>query len=207
MSDDTDIYDEIARAVGDVCLHWVTIEDVINDLISHLAVYIHSDFENPATGDILHITLSQMDVRQKIATSKVLAHHINTPDSPNFYDQTASLLNYLDNTVRPERNRYVHDYWSVEGEEIIRAKFGAKVHRPQSRQRILSMWSERRYKNLDAAQAFIENLGLAYEDLVELDNHIAWLMSRRDSLSTHQQPLPPEWRSLTHHDWRDPSTL
>lgn len=206
MTDTYSRYDQIAHAIGDVCLWWVSDENVVHDIILHLATYLHSGFDQKEAWDILHLTVSHMDARQKIATAKVLAHHVQTPHSPTFYEQAESLLNYLDNVARPERNRYVHDYWTSDGAEVVRVRYGPKVHRPSSRERSLSQWTERRYPSLEAIHAFAKNLELVYRDLVDLDNHIAWLVGQRDSPGPHQQPLPQEWQSLGHRDWREPNT-
>jgi hypothetical protein len=207
MADDRNIYDEIALIVGDVCLRWASIESVIHDICLHLADEIDgSDFSHRKAWDLLHVALSQMDIRQKIAVAKVYAHQIKNPYPGDFYDRTESLLNYIDNAVRLERNRYIHDEWETEGSEIVRAKLGATVQRPQSHQRIIAIWSERRYQNLEAMREFVKNLEFVYADLVDLDAQTAnfdWPPERR----AKQPPLiPQEWRSLAHHGWRGPHT-
>ncbi|MEQ9247644.1 MAG: hypothetical protein RLO21_16835, partial [Nitratireductor sp.] len=154
---------------------------------------------------ILHLTLASLDIRGKIVTAKALAHQIDEIDSPGFYDRVEELLNYVDNELRPERNRYVHDNWSIAGSAAMRMRLAPKITRPQARQRDLTMWSGRRYPSITAALAFVKNLQLADGDLVQLDNHIAWMVSQRDLQPGSPQPLLPEWQSLAHRDWREPS--
>jgi hypothetical protein len=199
-SDQHGVYDQIALAIGDACIWWVTIEHVVHDIILHLAVYLDPAFKaTTAARDILHTTLASMDSREKVATAKALAHSVNTSDSPDFYERTEELLNYVDNVLRPERNRYIHDLWEIDGKAIIRLKIGARVIRPRPRKRELQLWTQRTYQSIESIREFVTTLELAYRDLVELDNHIAWLCGQRERRASHLQPLPREWRSLARH--------
>lgn len=191
-------------AIGDTCIRWGILESIVHDIALHLAMYLDPAFKTETARHILHLTLSNMDPREKTATAKALAHKVNTTDSPDFYEKADALLNHLDNILRPERNRYVHDIWAHDGQSFVRLKLGARVIRPQARQRELHLWTERRYENVKAIRGFVTNLELAQLDLIDLDNHIAWLMGQREQPGAHRQPLPREWRSLAHRDWREP---
>ncbi|MDO8378597.1 hypothetical protein [Phenylobacterium sp.] len=195
----------VVNAIGSLALHWAYINGIIHDLSLHIAAALNPAFENPDEApprpwDIMNTALSNMDERAKIATVKALAHHVDETRSPQFYERTAKLLDYVDNTLRPERNRWMHDHWEF-GDVISRVKLGAQVRRPQSRQRELQLWSERQYESVEEVEAFITNLEHASDDLVALDNHIAWIAGLRDGPSTFEQPLPVEWASIAHKDW------
>jgi hypothetical protein len=202
MSKPETTYDQIAKAIGNVCIWWTELEGVTHDIILHMAVCLEPSFERQTPWDILHITLSNDDVRQKFATAKLLAHMIEYESSPKFYERVEKLFNYLDNIARPERNRYVHDGWSHEGQEVVRSRMGAKIERVQARQRVIALWTERRFPNIAAIESFVTNLQLAYEDLVTLDNHIAWLTGQKGQPPKSLQPLPLDWKSLAHHELR-----
>jgi hypothetical protein len=202
MTETKPTFDQIARAIGNVCIWWTAIESTTHDIILHMASCLDPTFDRHIARDVLHITISNEDIRQKFATAKLLAHMIEYESSPKFYEKVEKLLNYLDNVARPERNRYVHDDWSHDGNEIIRSRLGAKIERVQSRQRSIALWTERRFPSIEAIESFVTNLEDAHLDLAELDNHIAWLTEQNGQPPKHPQPLPLEWKSLTHHESR-----
>lgn len=198
------IYDEIIRAVGDVCYWWVAIEDVIFGLSLHLACYVDDAFERPIPWQVFRIALTNTDIRSKIATTKALAHAVDSKGSPDFFERVESLLNFVDSTLRSERNRYVHDTWSVDNSDytVSRAKPGAIVRRaPGSGSRKLTFDVARHFGSPDEIKRFVEALRLAYDDLAVLDGHIAWLTGQKEQPSAHRQPLPPVWTSFAHRDW------
>jgi hypothetical protein len=139
-----DPYAEIARVIGEVCLSWSDIEEVVRDISLHLAAYLDRAFDEESKISLLLIPITQMDIRGKIATAKALAHLPNNPKTPDFYDRAATLLNHVDNELRNERNRYVHDAWRAEGAALTRIHSGPKVSRPTAHMRILSLETERR---------------------------------------------------------------
>jgi hypothetical protein len=114
-------------------------------------------------------------------------------------------MNYLDNDVRPERNRYIHDSWMGDGKSARRTNRSPKIERTQSRTSVLQLWTEREYPDVEQVGHFVRNLELLWDDLCLLDGHIAWLTDELKRPSGFQQPLPQEWRSLAHRDWRAPS--
>jgi len=199
MVNNDDPYDQLAKIIGDVCIWWSAIEGIIHDLNLHQAVCIDKAFDHSKAWDVLHITLSQMDLRLKIKSALALAHNIETPLSPKYYDRVEKLLNHVDNVARPERNRYIHDYWSYEDGTVRRSKLGAVVRRPQARERTLDLWTDKSFPNIEATRSFATSLELIYSDLVTLDNHLAWLCVQQVTPGSHAQPLPEEWQSLAHH--------
>ena len=175
-SDQKHVYDQIALAIGDACIWWATLEHIVHDVILHLAAYLEPAFEAKAVRRILHITLSNMDSREKIATAKALANDVDTSYLPDFYERSEVLLNDVDKVLRPERNRYVHYFWEIDGKAIVRLKLGTRVVRPCSRKRELQLGTQQTYENVEDIRKFVTILELTYRDFVDLDNHIAWLM-------------------------------
>jgi hypothetical protein len=205
MSQSDSLYDKIAKAIGNTCIWWATIEGLVHDLILHLAVCLEPTFDKKSVMDILHIALSNEDLRLKVATVKVLAHKIESVNSPQFYERVEQILNYLDNDLRLERNRFVHDGWTDEAPEIIRFSLGAKVRRTQSRKSEVVIYTEKRFSNISEIEDFVTKLEIIYDDLVTLDGHIAWLTGQKEQPPTHFQPLPQVWRSFVHRDLHDAS--
>lgn len=201
MADFQTRYDQVTQAIGEVCLWWTALEDVTLGLCLNLAVYIDLSYERKTAWNTLNIVLLGMDIRGKIATAKALAHHVDNPHSADFYDRLEALLNFLDNTLRGERNRYVHDTWHFDENAIVRAKHAPVVRRTQSRSRELFLHSDREFKDVEEVRRFIQVLELAYDDLATLEAHIAWLIGQKEKPSESRQPLPAEWRSFAHREW------
>ncbi|MER8426509.1 hypothetical protein [Mesorhizobium sp. M1403] len=193
-------YDQIASAIGEVCLWWTALEDVILGLSLHLSVFRDASFERDTAWDTLNTVLLGMDFRAKITTAKALAHHVDVEESADFYERLEELLNHIDNTLRTERNRYVHDTWHIDGQSAIRSKIGAVVRKTQSHQRELFLQSDRVFADIAEVRSFVSTLELAYDDLATLDNHISWLISHKEQPSRFRQPLPQQWRSLPHRE-------
>lgn len=187
---------------------WASIDSVIHDLILHLATHLHVAFyEEEEVYQILHVTVSAMDERSKIIVAKALAHRVDEKNSPTFYDRTEQLLSYIDNEIRPERNRYIHDEWTTIGEGgdrgAMRVKRGPQVYRePPRNERAFGIWKVKDYPSLGAVDEFAKNLEFTYQDLVSLDGHLCWLGGTPAQLKEYSQPLPAVWQSLAHRDWR-----
>lgn len=205
MGDRITELDTIATAVGRVCYYWSQIEHLVHDLVLHTASALDPAFDQNRPRHVLHVTLSSMEMRERLVTLKVLLHDAGGRLSPTLYDQTEPLINYLDNVLRPERNRFVHDLWEFgEDGRWSRVKTGPRVYRPQSHDRATSLFTRREYASVDQITSFAGTLLLMYNDLVEVDNHLAWLTSQKELPTGSTQPLPAEWKSLGHHAWRTP---
>lgn len=196
------LYKDLSTAIGDVCIWWSIIDNTILGLSLHMALLISPAFVQRPAWDALHVSLVNTDIRVKISTAKALAYKIDTPLSPNLHERTEALLNFVDNSLRNERNRYVHDAWTIDdANEIWRRKPGAVVRKTQANKRELFMFSARRFKDTEELGRFIEALESTYDDLVTLDNHLAWLLENVRRPKGSQQPLPQEWTSFAHRDW------
>jgi hypothetical protein len=170
----TDFYERLSKAIGDVCIYWSHIEDHVHGLILHLAMYQDDAFEKKPVYQILHGVVCQLDLRQKISAAKVLAHNVTQPT--DFYERAESLLNYVDNELRPERNRYVHDLWEYQDGRIVRNSMNPRVIKPQSRMREVRLISEKEFASVDEITAFAEKLFDARDRLSLLDGELAGLI-------------------------------
>jgi hypothetical protein len=179
MSQPEKIYDQIARAIGNVCILWATIEEHIHDLILHASVCIDPAFEADAVWDTLHTVVTNMELREKIATAKALIHKVDATGS--LYDEAETLLNYIDNDLRLERNRYVHDYWDHEEGVITRVARGAKVKRlPPTGKRELRLSTDRQYEAIEGVNKLVNDLMTTYAQLASIDNQLARLAEQRE---------------------------
>jgi hypothetical protein len=200
-----DSYNEIIKSVGEVCYWWSHIEFLVHDITIHFAMAVNKAFERRGPRNVLNLAITGSDFRHKIATCKAFAHLVIDDGSPSLYDPTERLLSYIDNEARTERNRYVHDLWAFDETTASRIKFGPRVTRPQARKRELLTKTVRDYESAHSIRNFALNLQHIYDDLRALDDHLAGLMLYREQRTEPPSPLPQEWRSLTHRDWREPN--
>jgi hypothetical protein len=201
-------WDRLTKVIGNLCIVWAQIDSFLIDIALHTAAALNPAFDKhdgpqPSPWDLLLSALCQMDERSKVATIKAYAHHVSHPFTPDFYDRAAELVDYIDNVLRPERNRFVHDSWNMHDDgRVVRVQMGLHVRRPQSRQREVTLWKNRDYANVDEVEALNENLDEVWEDLCVLDSHLAGLATYRDRPEARFQPLPQPWSCLAHRKKR-----
>lgn len=112
-----------ATEIGYFCIYWATIENQIDGLLSELTSSLKDD--------VAVIILANMDFRSKI--SSVMTLGFNRKPDEKWFSDLKSVLDTIDNEIRTERNRYVHDYWVAIGDDIYKFQRQAKVYREQSR--------------------------------------------------------------------------
>jgi hypothetical protein len=131
-----DYLDDHAHAIGYVCIKWSMLEAECDRLIEVLAPLEHGN----ASASIL----GHIDITEKIKIMRALGFLRKTTDA--WYDRLDSALKNIDEDVRPKRNRFIHDTWlhkwSPQKTTVIRRQSGAKVTKPQSRQKTLSVFIE-----------------------------------------------------------------
>ena len=182
----------IEAAIGQTCYWWSRIEHLVHDLCLHLACCLSTDFERSVNRIPLHIALTNMDLRQRIATAKAFASQAPTAN-PTFYDRFEGLLNRVDNEFRNERNRYVHDLWEIGEDQASIERFHQRtiVSRPQSRQRELSIGTTKAYASIVEVEAFVATLEQSFRDLCEFDSETATMASELERLEALQKSIPP----------------
>lgn len=158
--------DQVATAIGRSVCWRGSIEFALRSLCVDLAGFRDLSFTGAKAREALEITLSHGDTRQRIAAAKALAFETMDPDT---YDEIERLLNVIDNKLRQKRNRFAHDEWEIDGDEIVQRKHGAIVKNVQSRERKM-LWSiEARYGSVDEVHAFATEVSKALQDLRALD--------------------------------------
>lgn len=112
-------------ALGVVCREWASLEQ---DVGWALAMLLKT--ESIATPMILR----PVDVRDQLASIKIGA--LFSSLSKRWTESVVDTANYIDNDLRPLRNRYVHDHWfvDVDGVTVYRLEISLTLRRPQSRE-------------------------------------------------------------------------
>lgn len=168
----SDTLDQVATEIGRSSYWWSNIEHTLQGICVNLARFADEDLESEAVWGVLSTVLSHMDVRQRIAVAKVLAAQGVDPD---LYGQIERLLNTIDNDLRSERNRFVHDHWQMNDEAILRRRYGARVTRPQSRTLTIAQSTDRSYEDVAEVAQFTGRVASVYGQLVSLDRELVEL--------------------------------
>jgi hypothetical protein len=158
--------DQVATEIGRSSYWWGNIEYTLQSLCVTLARFSGEELDSEPVWVVLATVLSHMDARQRIAVAKVLAAQGVDPD---MYAQIDRLLNFIDNDLRNERNRFVHDQWQLETDGIVRRKHGARVTRPQSRQLAIHQATDKKYRDVHEVAEFATRVGDTLMKLVKLE--------------------------------------
>jgi hypothetical protein len=135
--------DEHALALGHVCIAWGHLEEHLDMLIKDLL--FAEPPGNPASGNqwqAAQCVTANTDMRDKVQITLALGY-LRRPDEI-WFDKLKSCLDGIDNELRTQRNRMLHDIWIpnqiVPGniENVLRVRTqGTKIRRPQAFQREL----------------------------------------------------------------------
>jgi hypothetical protein len=116
-------FEEHATALGYLCLEWARLERHVHDLIQDIV----------GLDDNIADSIIPTDFREKLAALKNLAFLKKT--SIEWFVSVSSLIDRIDQEVRPLRNRFVHDYWlPFLNDHPTKRQFRTRVTMPQSRQ-------------------------------------------------------------------------
>ena len=121
--------DAHAQEIGRLCMIWNRLELAVAILLDDLLDIQHRDTVN--------ILMGALDFRAKVQIAAPLA--FSKKKSLDWFERLQSELNSVDNDLRPERNRMVHDFWSGGGGlPVNRTQLGARVVKDQ-RDKILKL--------------------------------------------------------------------
>jgi hypothetical protein len=124
---------EHATAIGYVCIHWSDLETHINLILSQVTPL-------PGDGAARCIT-NNADVRDKIQMLKAVGF-LHKP-SDEWFEALSDVLDRIDNEIRPQRNRFIHDEWvDTGGPEPIRRTHKTALSKPQAYVRNISHYSD-----------------------------------------------------------------
>ena len=98
------MFERHATALGLACIAWSTLESVVNEFLGLLIPL--------EPGDTERIVTSNIDFRAKLEMLVHLGFMEKYKDL--WFLELQTLINKIDNELRPERNRYVHDTWRLD---------------------------------------------------------------------------------------------
>jgi hypothetical protein len=117
-------YSTVAQAIGEVSIWWSGVEGMAHALALRLAQLNHPGLLIEEAQSTLNLILINMGQRQLFAAVKALAFEAS-PDG--LFVKLEPVLNELDNVIRPERNRYMHDSWEVAEAGVERTTRSTKI--------------------------------------------------------------------------------
>ena len=91
-----------------------------------------------------------------------------------------ALLNRIDNELRPDRNRYIHDSWHSAGGVAVRTSRGTKIVNTQSRTKRLQVSQTKDYAGFAELDKLVKDLKQAYNDLEVICEEISARIAARN---------------------------
>jgi hypothetical protein len=154
--------DQHAQAIGYVCITWGWLEGVIDHLL------------NVATplprGDAAECITANADMERKILMLKGVAFLRRKDDQ--WFNDLCETLDYISNTLRNERNRFVHDRWT-QSPTPVKRQAKTSLSKPQAFVRSLTTHKNERVpvdevwdlvRRIEEAHRRLENLRLSHKD-------------------------------------------
>jgi len=167
--------EKLSLAIGNVCVAWSLIEAHVGILIAHQIRAALRDQVNGMAATIFETMIQNMELRQRTQTAKAIAVGF----SENVFPKVETLMNRIDNELRTERNRYVHDLWLQEGEGLVRIKPGTFIQYEQARRPVANLERRTLFSGVDEVETFAKTLNQVLGELMELTSEFRALTEKR----------------------------
>lgn len=172
-------FDDLHRAIGRVVYEWAWLENDVACLVFDLcALHSPAFYRDPGAARVATAMNADLDLRANIAVAKTLAHQVS--DRPGFFERIETALNIVNNELRNERNRYVHDIWHLIGDQPFRYKAGAAIRRQKgSGDSVLEFGTRKTFSSVTEADAFADAIHSKRVDLINLSEEAQGLYRAR----------------------------
>ena len=114
--------DDHAQAIGYVCIWWSQLEARLDSFLAYLI--------GLEIGKISESITANADMREKV--QMIIALAFIQKRNVAWFERVKTLMDSIDNILRVERNRYIHDAWVIQAAKTIRRTRGTKIKRPQA---------------------------------------------------------------------------
>lgn len=172
-----------APAIGYVCILWGFVESELN---FSLALLFKS-----MDDDAFRALVANMDIREKVEVVRAVGF-LQRP-SKIWFEELKAALNKIDNVLRPERNRIIHDQWVNDGTLIHRRTHKTKIKRPQAFLETLSFHDD---KPMPAKAVWKEAKNIEYAiSSMRRVNHWLEMHSQHGSSPPKSEPQVPHPRT------------
>ena len=121
---------KVANRLGRLCMSWSHLELDLTLLLHRLM-----RISDPTVNNTI---LGVMGLREKIQALHTIG--FKRAPSPDWYASLSKVLNMIDNELRPERNRMIHDFWitDIDG-DLQRSRLNPRVVNTQSRAKAVQL--------------------------------------------------------------------
>jgi hypothetical protein len=156
-------------ALGHICVEWASLEGTV-DIVLACLIPLPMD-------DAARCITANADIRDKIQMIKglAIARHVS------WAEDLTSVIDLVDNVLRPQRNRYIHDSWiSLKKGNPRQFQRAMKIKRPQARQPLQLTTVHVSERTLGEMWRLIERIALSR----------SWLRTAADEHSRGRAPLP-----------------
>jgi len=140
--------DPFALNIGRLCHEWSTLESAVAVLFCEVA-------QIPA-GPVRNM-ISCVDLRDQISAIKVGVVAVGADDARYWTGQVTEAVDYIDNVLRPRRNRHVHDSMWEGVFGVMRAGKAPKIQKPQAHQ-LPQLRTETRIENISDLRATLKSV-------------------------------------------------
>jgi hypothetical protein len=128
MGKGSDAIADISLSIGRLCREWADLELTITQIF--VSVATKSAYQAPS---YLLAMSDCLDFRDKLSAIRLgvvaSAHGVSTRA---WAEEVVATINYIDNQLRPRRNRLVHDLWRPHSRGAKRLTVAPKIYRQQS---------------------------------------------------------------------------
>jgi hypothetical protein len=137
-----------AIQIGFLCMFWSRLELELTMFLSALM--------GSSDGRVTVIVLNNMGFREKVSAAMALGFHKKPSD--DWFTDLQKTLNEIDNDLRPNRNRWVHDFYLQAGDDVVKFTTKSAVYREQARKFALKLLESQPTKPADIRDTTISVL-------------------------------------------------
>jgi hypothetical protein len=150
MARHRDPLEPYALAVGRLCHAWAELELAVSGLFGVVA--------GMGIDPALATMIDCLDFRDRIKATRIGA--VATSEAPpEWAEELVEALNYIDNDLRPMRNRYVHDLWrSHDDGSVLRLTAAPALYRAQARQAYSVRYGDITTESIKAVRVLIHDV-------------------------------------------------
>lgn len=121
--------DPFALVIGRVCIAW--------DQLETMSQHLYASVSGMPIGAVSAHMTSCLELRDVMKALRIgaIVDTESDPDGRRWAEALIESIDYIDNTLRPMRNRLVHDSWYVDlDDSVYRFTYAPRIVREQARQ-------------------------------------------------------------------------
>lgn len=141
-------FDEHCRLLGKLCITWSIVDRHLTDVMSILIGC------GPLITSSLLTAVDSIQARCEAAKNLAIHHKLEESWLSDF----SGFLDMIARPVAAKRNRYIHDYWAIDDNGLVRLDLRTKRGKPQSHQPIALKHGEWTATEPEEVHAFVDQV-------------------------------------------------